>query len=223
MKKAVLLLAVLILSTAVFNIFAQETPESDEFIENVSFYDTGDTFISFSAGLNIPLFIHFPNNPDSTMIPDNGIVPGLGTDGAFSAPGPSGIFSWNIFILDQFITGFEVGGTFLFDHILENFSDVPSIVNIAGHFGYMLELQPFEIPISISSGISITKLRDETYIGGPFLKPSIGFYYNINPEWGIGGKLNYWWVPEIYFTDEQQSQTSFSNFLEVTFGATFHI
>lgn len=181
-------------------------PEDEEFLEA---YDLGSQIFTIDAGLYIPLFFHFPaagsNEDVSTFEPAFGQL----------SLGGSGSLSWGSYLTPRFAIGVELAGSFSFTPN----GYVNSLIPITMFAEYLFRYGSFEFPVSLQGGFVINRVQDQLYMG-PIAIPGISGYYNLNAEWGLGLSLDYWWVPEIYFDNSENS--SFGNFLELSFSARYH-
>ncbi len=206
MKK---ILLILILAAAVFPVFSQaldEPPEEQDRI--VPVYDLGDQAFGLNIGTIIPLFATFPYRDPPTYALAQFYKFPLGVLGSIE---------WNGYINNNMTLGFNIAGMFAI-----TWNNTHSMVPITFSYKYIIDFFPFYMPLSIEAGIIINSVIDSTNFG-PVLKPGISFYYRSSSEWDFGGNIKYWWVPELWIgTDSLEDQTSFGNFLEISFSAIYH-
>ena len=180
--------------------FAQESPGISP-----DPYGLGDQIFSINAGMIVPLFIH---SLDGT------IEPAL----SHLSLGAAGSLQWGAFLNGNTTLGAELGGMFSFTILKRTLILLP----ITGLLSYTIRFYPFELAMNMSVGGTFIKLDSDLYFG-PILKPGIALYWNYNAEWAFGIKAEYWWSAEIYFgTDPPSSESSFGNFLGITFSTLYH-
>ena len=86
---------------------------------------------------------------------------------------------------------------------------------------YYFIAYPFEFPIYINTGISLNTL-DNYFKITPSIKPGAGVYWNFNGEWAFGLNVDYWFIPELYFSEEYASESRIGNFLQANLSAVYH-
>lgn len=167
-------------------------------------YDLGDQIFTLNAGVFLPLFFQ-SSDWEYASTKDHLTVGGTAALG------------WYAFLHPNLTLGIELGGMFAFTPNRTLF-----MIPLIGNFAYTFRFYPFEVPIHIGYGLNFTKIDEYLYVG-MILKPGVGFYGHITPEWAIGGKVQYWWVPEIYFGDQPpKEQTRFGNFMDITVSAHYY-
>ena len=208
------LLALILLCCALVPAYlaAQEDPDAEIF---VPVYSLGDQTLEINLGTLIPLF--YLGGPDG-IAATNLSLGGLGS------------FAWSSYITNTFKLGVEVGGTFLLtpnSTPLFQFSTEPNrilyVVPIAATATYVFSAYPFEFPVSVALGTSISRLEDLTKVD-PFAKAGGSFFWNFSSQWAFGANLKYWFIPQIYTasTPAGSDATRFGNFLEFSLSALYH-
>lgn len=194
--------AVILLIAAVFLptiVWAQDTPEAGGQIS----YSKGDQKFSLNAGLFLPLFF---------ASAETGVTPALEN----TKPGITGSISWMSFLNAATGLGFEFGGSYALTQNLRPFFMIP----ILGKFSYTFNRYPIEVPLAVGAGINFFKL-DDMFTVTPILKPEAGFYWNWSSEWAFGVNISYWFVPEIYFSQELRQFSMLGNFLDIRLSAMY--
>jgi hypothetical protein len=169
-------------------------------------YILGSQNIIIHAGPFIPLF--FNNLSKGTIEPANlyiGVMFGL---------------QWQGYLSNNWSIGVELNGSLSFS---PNFN-ILWLLPIGIKGTYTIHLHPFEIPISLTTGMCLESYIESTRIDF-FLKPEISGYWKIDATWGVGLNLGYLWVPQLSNEDQekvQSGQSFFGNFLQVTAGLSFY-
>jgi len=195
-----------LLLLTLFPVFAQEEDSTDDYI-GVTAYSTGEQVFALNALGIIPLFniVPFPADGESSIGSLDSVKPGI-----------AGSLSLGFFVMDNFMIGGELGGMIAFT---ENRS--LSMVPITFTAAYYFIKYPFEFPVSLDAGITLNSL-DDYFKVTPIIKPGAGAYWNLNGEWAIGLKMDYWFMPELYFSDELKSQSRIANFLQLSLSGVYH-
>jgi hypothetical protein len=165
-------------------------------------YTLGDQTMSINAGLFIPLFLL----PTGTVLLA-GSPPHLSLGGV-------GSLSWAAYVAPRIRIGAEIGGSFTFDPNLNALLMLPIMVKAT----YVFSLYPFEIPVTLATGMNILSYVDQHYIDY-VLRPGASFYYIFNSSWSFGVNLNYW-IDMQFSSKAGQSRTG--NFLETSLSALYH-
>jgi hypothetical protein len=165
-------------------------------------YTLGDQTMSINAGLMIPLFLL----PTGTVLLA-GSPPHLSLGGV-------GSLSWAAYIAPRIRIGAEIGGSFTFDPNLNALLMLPILVKGT----YVFSLYPFEIPVTLSTGMNILSYVDQHYIDF-VVRPGASLYYIFNSSWSFGVNLNYW-IDMQFSSTAGQSRTG--NFLETSLSALYH-
>lgn len=173
-------------------------------------YSKGDQNFILNAGLFLPLFY--------VSIADGTFSSALDT----TRPGINGSLSWVSFLNDSSYLGFEFGGAFA-GTLNRSFFMIP----VLGKYGYSFSSYPFEIPLSVGAGVNFMKVNSvydsrDLFTATTVLKPEAGFYWNWSSEWAFGMNITYWLVPEIYFSEDLQSQSMLGNFLDIRLSVMYH-
>ncbi|MBI9100853.1 MAG: hypothetical protein JEY99_00445 [Spirochaetales bacterium] len=163
----------------------------------------GDQIFSFNAGLLLPLF-----TSDTDWNFESGFE--------HLSLGGVGSLEWSGHLNSNLFVGGQLSGMFAVTPNQRTFTMVP----ICARVGYIFNLHPITIPITLAAGFSFNNL-DDLFEFTPIIKPGASFYWNINYEWSVGFNLNYWWVPEFH-TGDLAGQTRFGNFLETSFSAAYY-
>ncbi len=182
-------------------VFAQEiddTPD-EEFIPT---YTLGDQMLSIDLGIVIPLFF---------ALGDDGIAP------TQLSVGGAGALYWGAFLTNELAVGLDVAGSFMFTPNRRTLFLLP----IAARASYFFRRYPFEFPVHLGLGLSISRLEEATKVDF-IAKPGASVYWNYNAEWAFGLNAEYWFVPQIYIGDSPPSDDSrIGNFLSVTLSALY--
>jgi hypothetical protein len=183
-------------------VFAFSAETDEQFIEP---YGQGSQTFSINAGIILPLFILFPNQSD-VLVPF----------GDQLSLGGTGSLEWAAFLNNRLSLGIGLAGSFAFTQQKNTHSLIPITANLT----YVFFLNSFEIPVLVGAGFAVNRVDDQVYFGS-IMKVGTGFFYNINAEWSLGLRTQYWLVPEIYF-GTQSDKTAYGNFLDISLSAKFH-
>ena len=197
MKKLISVFIFFLLASAVMA-SAQNQPNIEENTSTppIYRYDLGDQIYSVSAAPLINLFIWNPAESPP-------MITGKMKVGGYISLG------WEAFIDHKSSVGAELG--YGFARSLDNrlYLSVPILAKLS----YFLVDGNFDLPISISAGGIYSSFDDQHYFG-LMAKPELGAYWNINDKWGIGIRVAYAFIPELYFGDDS-SKTTYANFLTI--------
>lgn len=200
---AIVCLLILILTP----VFSQEDiPSEDEYDGFVS-YSSGDQVFSINAGTIIPLFNLAPfHTEEETAI------------GSLSSAkvGVAGSLKLGFFVRDNLLLGGELAGMF---SVTEN--RTLYMIPLSFVTSYYFIKYPFEFPVYMNVGVSMNTLDDYFKIT-PLIKPGAGAYWNFNGEWAFGLNFDYWFIPELYFSEEYVSESRIANFLQISLSALYH-
>lgn len=180
--------------------FTQEAEE--QFLEP---YSRGSHTFSINAGFLIPLFIIFPNHNDTIVAFKDQL-----------SLGGTGSLEWAAFLNNRWSLGVGLAGSFAFTPQGNTHSLIPITANLTYNFLF----NSFEVPVILGAGFAVNRVDEQVYFGS-IAKLGTGIFYNLNAEWGLGLRTQYWVVPEIYFGSNSEN-TAFGNFLDIGFSAKFH-
>jgi len=204
-KKIIAVICLLVLIT--IPVFSQEDDPIEDDYAGVVAYSTGEQVFSINAGAMIPLFNLAPfHTADEPVI---GPLTSAKT-------GVAGSLKLGFFVLDNFMLGGELAGMFA---TTEN--RTLTMIPLSFVTSYYFLKYPFEFPIHLNVGISMNSL-DEYFKVTPLIKPGAGVYWNMNGEWAFGLNFDYWFMPELYFSEEYASQSRIANFLQISLSAVYH-
>ena len=204
-KKIIALICLLVLAT--IPVFSQEDEPAEDDYAGVAAYTTGEQVFSINAGAIIPLFAIAPFHPADE--PAVSTLSGLNV-------GIAGSLKLGFFVQDNFMLGGELAGMFA-----TTYNRGLAMIPLSFVTCYYFLVYPFEFPIYLNTGVSFNTLEDYFKIT-PLLKPGFGAYWNINGEWAAGLNFDYWFMPELYFSDEYSGQSRIGNFLQISLSAVYH-
>ena len=200
--KLILIVLTMLLITA----FASAEEVEERFLEP---YSRGSQTFSINAGLLIPLFSLFPGGHPVTS---DVYVP---FEDQLSLGG-TGSLEWATFLNNRWSLGVGLAGSFAFTPQENTHSLIPITANLT--YNYLFN--SFEIPVIFGAGFAVNRVDNLVYFGS-IAKVGTGIFWNINAEWGLGIRAQYWIVPEIYF-GELSEYTAYGNFLDIGLSAKFH-
>jgi hypothetical protein len=175
-------------------------PEEDVVVDT---YTLGDQLLTINLGLFTPLFFA---SEEKGVQSTNLTLGGVGS------------LRWSSYLNNNISVGAEVAGSFSFSPNRRALYILP----ITARGTYYFRAYPWEFPLSLQAGMSISRLEEKTKID-PILKPGASVYWNHNAQWAFGLNAVYWWIPQIYRGPEPPaSDTRFGNFLELTLSALYH-
>ena len=204
-KKIIALICFLLVM--IVPMFAQEQEPSDDDYIGVVSYTKGEQIFSLNAGAIFPLFNLAPFSDASLTLSE--------TLSSVS-PGVAGSIKWGTFISDNFFLGAELCGMFA-----TTYNQTLTMVPISFTAGYYFIKYPFEFPIYINAGFSLNTWDEYFRVTGS-IKPGAGAYWNFNGDWAFGLNLDYWFLPELYFSDTLADQSRIANFLQLSLSAVYH-
>ncbi len=209
MKKKLVPILLTAMIITVFPITAQTSEEdvSDDYIGK-SAYSTGEQVFNINAGAIFPLFTIAPFASEGT----SAINPDIGE----TSIGLTGSLEFGAFVMDNLMLGGELSGMFAATP-----NRVLTMVPISFTAAYYFMFYPIEVPVHLNIGMSFNTLGDY-FTMTPVIKPGIGALWNINDEWAIGLNAEYWFIPEIYYSDEFKDQSRIANFLELGISGSYH-
>ena len=212
---AVLLFLTAVVSLAAFGQDAATSPDpspapvpglSDKSIQAPR--TLGSQTFQIDLGLMIPLF---SSNSDGTVVARGNI--GLGGVGHLR---------YGAFLNQYLALGIDLSGAINAGPNAVTTGNTVGFFNVGPHVSGFFRLGNFEIPVSLMPAFSILSYGGSSYLGFS-IKPSVGLYYDITPNWSIGLNVDYWWVPELYsgVSSPPVSQNRFGNLLEVSISALY--
>jgi hypothetical protein len=169
-------------------------------------YILGSQNVIIRGGPFIPLF--FNNLTKGTVEPANlymGVIFGL---------------QWQGYLSNDWSIGVELNGTLSFS---PNFN-ILWLLPIGVKGSYTIHIYPFEIPLSLTTGICLESFIESTRIDF-FLKPEVSGYWKIDATWGVGLNVGYLWIPPLSHEDQdsvQAGQSFLGNFLMVSIALSFY-
>ena len=168
-------------------------------------YQLGNQNFQLSLGMLIPLF--FLNSNNGATAPTNLTL------------GVAGSLHYSFIIHPIMGLGAELGGAVAFSPNERALFMVP----ITLRYTLYLVAPPFEFPLHIGGGISISTFQGSTKID-PFLKIGATGIWNFAPPWGMGLNVEYWFVPQTYPGGSPPSSDSrIGNFMVVNLTAIYHL
>ena len=203
MKRSILLAAALLLVAPAFaQEEAQPAPieETDEFVPQ---FELGDQMVATGVGLLFPLF--FAGDAEGAA-PTNLSLGGVGS------------LRWASYLNNDMSIGAEVSGSFSFSPNGRVLYLVP--VNV--RYTYYLRSYPFEFPLHIGLGGSVSRLSESTKFD-PAVLGGVEAFWNYDSQWAFGLRAQYWLIPQIYFGGDLEGENRLGNFLSLTAIARYHI
>jgi len=162
---------------APFHLSAQ-TREKEKSLLNFT-REPGDQVLTLNLGVLTPLFSQKKVGAPLTSTK-------MSVGGWFA-------LSWEIHFLSMLRAGIDLGGAFS----LAQTGKPIYLFNFLAKITYVPQISSFDFPISL--GVGLNGIRFDQNANTDFiLKPSIGFYWNINAQWSIGTTLSYVFIPQIY-------------------------
>ena len=153
----------------------------------------GEQHLYLGVGMLVPVFMHFYNNK---TLGNNGFV--ISAEHYEPPLGLTGYFEYKHFLNEHWAVGAQLGGSYS-----KTSENAQTLIHAGFVTTFMIRKWPVDIPISLEIGGHFNSLKQESpakdiQSGGFFIKPEIGFFYNIDENWGVGGSMAWWVVPEIY-------------------------
>jgi len=207
MKRAIAIIAPLLLLLFVIEIGAQEAPDGEPFptTETVPPFILGDQYFGIHAGVYVPLFLVDPERA--------GIIDTKQSVGGYAA------FEWNIYLNSFFTIGIETAYTFSFTANDRTVSLWPTLIQ----FGFAPRVGQFLIPVHIDIGLLLSYLGVSTK-ADLALRGGIGFYWFFDPSWAIGINADYYFLPQIYTgTLAPSTDTRLLNATIISLGVIYRI
>ena len=204
-KKIITLICLILL--IVLPVIAQDNEESDDDYVGVVAYTTGEQVFSVNAGAIFPLFTLAPFHEDGEPL--------IGSLSSCKI-GISGSLKLGFFVADNFAIGGELAGMFA-----KTENRTLTMIPLSFTAAYYFIKYPFEFPVYANIGVSLNTL-DDYFKVTPLIKPGAGAYWNMNGEWAFGLNFDYWFMPELYFSDEFADQSRIANFLQLSLSAVYH-
>ncbi|MFP4483480.1 MAG: TP0733 family outer membrane beta-barrel protein [Spirochaetaceae bacterium] len=186
--------------------FAQDEPqpapiqERDEFLPQ---FELGDQMITTGVGMLFPLFFSG------------------GTEGVAETNlslGGIGSLRWASYLNNDMSIGGEVSGSFS----LSPNGRVLYLVPLSVRYTYYLRSYPFEFPLHIGLGTSVSRLDTSTKVD-PAILGGVEALWNYDSQWAFGLRAQYWLIPQIYFGGDLDGENRLGNFLSLTAIARYHI
>ncbi len=176
---------------------AQEAEEDAETV--ITYYSLGQQSLALSVGLFIPLcFQSFGGGVDATNLSLGGV----------------GSLQWGAHLDNHWLLGLEVGGMFCQSLTKNLLLMLPITVKAS----YLFHIFPFEIPVFLGAGISISKYESQAQVDF-MLKPGFSVIWKYSASWGFGLNVVYWWILQPWVQDT--SRSIMGNFLETTMTAKY--
>ena len=194
-KLAAGIIALLLLSTGI--VWAQNS--ADPFAAN---HRKGSQSIEISPGGFLPLFVLDSN---FAVISSPNMSPGA----AFS-------------VLYRYMLGknLGIGGSIAGSFVTTVGGRTLFLAPVCLSSTYVFGTDPMEFDISTEIGMNVMRLSGNGIIS-PIAKLGGGISRYISESWSIGGKLMWWFVPEIHL-GSYANLDSYANFLEFSIGAQYH-
>ena len=188
---------ILFLFIPIDNVLAQEAEEDAETV--ITYYSLGQQSLALSVGLFIPLFFQsFGGDVDATNLSLGGV----------------GSLQWGAHLDNHWLLGLEVGGMFCQSLTKNLLLMLPITVKAS----YLFHIFPFEIPVFLGAGISISKYESQAQVDF-MLKPGFSVIWKYSASWGFGLNVVYWWILQPWVQDT--SRSIMGNFLETTMTAKY--
>jgi hypothetical protein len=222
MRKILFALAILLC----FNLCLYAQDEGDE--PNIetdwkgytpSTYSKGDQIFNIHIGLGFPIFV-VDRGLDKDSVKVEWISKSLGTYQPGMKLGGVGSLAYTYFFDAHWFMGGELSGSFYVTTGKNNFFMVP--IGVFG--GYQFVVKRFEFPLSLMVGIAPQTRLNGNYLGF-FSKAAVAGYFRINPDWSVGIKSAFWWVPEATKktdVDHSGNVNVHGFFIELCLGARYH-
>jgi hypothetical protein len=184
-----------------------------------STYSRGDQIFNIHIGLGFPVFV-VDRGLDKESVKVNWLNKSLGTYEPGMKLGGIGSLSYTYFFDAHWFIGGELSGSFFVTTGKNNFFMVP----IGAYGGYQFVVKRFEFPLSLMAGIAPQTRLSGNYLGF-FSKFAAAGYFRINPDWSVGLKTAFWWVPEATKktdVDHSGKINVHGFFIELCLGARYH-
>ncbi len=114
---------------------------------------------------------------------------------------------------------FSIGGNINFNYHRTRGSNVFYNVPMMAKGSINLTAGRYEIPISISAGVTLQSYLTRFYFG-PIAKPEIGFFYRTNSDWSIGVTLGTYLMPQFYIGHPENNR--FGTTVEAGLSIRYH-
>jgi hypothetical protein len=179
----------------------EEAPIESDWEDYIpSLYSRGDRIFSMSMGVIFPaVFIHNGNTMTHNI----------------NALGGTGNLAYMQFIGSHVFLGGEIG--LMFATTLRK--SPLYIVPIGFRAGYQFIAGRFEFPLSVALGIAPQKYLAQDYLGF-FMKPAMGAYFRLTPDWSFGVNTAWWWIPQ---WPKERDRIVDGNFIDITLSARYHL
>lgn len=179
------------------------------------YYEKGDTIFTFKAGITLPDFMAFPNNPDFDTLFG-------GKDMHASLGGHAGI-SYQSFISTKVAVGAELSYNFLYSKAKVDsksrliFTTIPASAKLS----YVpVQAGDYDIFLNANAGLSLIKYNGQKYLSPAFASISVNPVYYIGSSWGIGLEAGIYANAEIY-TGSKKNDTCFGAFSPIVLTITY--
>jgi hypothetical protein len=194
-QKSIILVSVLLLILLI-------TPSigaKEETITGLPGHELGDSTISLSLGLFVPLFFqdftgyYYPGN---------------------SSLGGTGTIQWSAYLNNSIKLGLEFGGAFSYDPN----GDMYWLIPITFRATYVFSISRFEFPIFLGTGIDLVSYKalfDMLFVA----KPGFGAFWRFDTNLSFG--LNFTWWFNIEF-GTQKKPAIMGNFADVSAAVMYH-
>ncbi len=194
------LFVVFVLIVTVSGIIFSESKEKKT--QTVPLYSLGDQTLSINGGLFVPLFFQAT---DGSVKPTN------------LTPGGVGSLKWGVYLNGNVKVNLEAGGVFAFSPNFNTLLILP--ITLSGE--YVFNYFPFNFPVYLGTGITITRYQTYTHVDF-ILKPGLSAYWQYNTLWSFGINFVYWWIFQPATGDQPSYETRMGNFLEISLSALYH-
>ena len=183
MKKRFALIAILILALTAVYAQDKKSPEIEATDEYVfKINQAGDYFLKLNIAAGVPIF---PNQLK------------FGMDLNFGA-------------YYFFTSWFGLGGNISFNYNPTIGQKVFYYIPIMAEIFFQLEIWHFEVPIFFGIGGAFEHHSSNFYFG-LVMKPEIGLFYRINPEWSVGASFATSIIPQWYTHTNSQGEHNYNS------------
>lgn len=100
-----------------------------------------------------------------------------------------------------FTKWFGLGGSISFSYNPTLGQKIFYTIPVLGYAFFQLEVWHFEIPLFLGVG-GVFEHHSSNFYFGLYIKPEIGLYYRINPEWSVGASCAFSIIPQWYTNPE---------------------
>ncbi len=191
------------------SISSQELPQEIDPNQIIAPRILGNQIFQIDLGLLVPLF-SYSTTPG--LSESESFKPGAGLN-----VGGSGALRWSAFLDNTFAIGLDLSGRLAAGPNEGVFGSVLVGPRLSSFF----RIDNFQIPVSISPGLSILAYKELSYVGFG-LRTEAGFFIDATSNWSFGLNLAYTWLPEVYAdANPIFSQSRVGNLLEITLSALY--